>query len=70
MKVTIAKSAGFCYGVRRAVEMAEETARKEKNCFMLGPIIHNRVVIERLNALGVTLAEQPEAIPRRKKRKL
>ena len=41
MKIVLAKSAGFCYGVRRAVELAEETADKGIPCVMLGSIIHN-----------------------------
>ena len=41
MKVILAKSAGFCYGVKRAVELALETAQNSENVFMLGSIIHN-----------------------------
>ena len=36
MPVIQAKSAGFCYGVRRAVELAEKTARETGGCVMLG----------------------------------
>ena len=39
MPVIQAKSAGFCYGVRRAVELAEKTARENGGCVMLGSII-------------------------------
>ena len=39
MKVVLAKSAGFCYGVRRAVELAEEKAAQGVPCVMLGSII-------------------------------
>lgn len=42
MKIRIANSAGFCYGVRRAVELAEGAARSGEPCVMLGPIIHNQ----------------------------
>lgn len=59
----MAKSAGFCYGVRRAVELAERTARQGKPCVMLGPIIHNRRVIETLASQGVGLAHTPQEIP-------
>ena len=41
MPVIQAKSAGFCYGVRRAVELAEKTAQETGGCVMLGSIIHN-----------------------------
>ncbi len=52
MKVMLAKSAGFCYGVRRAVELAEQTAQSGKPCVMLGSIIHNRDGVEHLAAQG------------------
>lgn len=55
MKVTLAKSAGFCYGVRRAVELAERTAEEGRPCVMLGSIIHNKDVIARLAERGSTL---------------
>ena len=63
MKLELARSAGFCYGVRRAVEMAEQAARSGCRCVMLGPVIHNGSVIERLKAQGVALAETPEQVP-------
>ena len=52
MPVIQAKSAGFCYGVRRAVELAEKTARENGGCVMLGSIIHNTNVVARLEQLG------------------
>lgn len=51
-EVRVAKSAGFCYGVERAVKLAEETAREEGGCAMLGSIIHNVHVVAELEALG------------------
>ena len=45
MKVTLAKTAGFCYGVKRAVDLAEQTAQSGRSCVMLGSIIHNDHVI-------------------------
>ena len=61
MKVFVAKSAGFCYGVRRAVELAEETARA-KGGAMLGSIIHNANVIAELEALGMRRIASPEEV--------
>ena len=52
MPVIQAKSAGFCYGVRRAVELAEKTARENGGCVMLGSIIHNANVVAQLNGWG------------------
>ena len=53
MPVIQAKSAGFCYGVRRAVELAEKTAQETGGCVMLGSIIHNANVVEELETLGM-----------------
>lgn len=62
MKVTVAKTAGFCYGVKRAVELAEEALRTQTGpCAMLGPVIHNNAVIDRLKALGAKVIDDPEA---------
>lgn len=53
MQVMMAESAGFCYGVKRAVDMARETAKKCRNSVMLGSIIHNANVVAELEALGM-----------------
>lgn len=53
MKVILAKSAGFCYGVRRAVELAEKTVEEHTPCVMLGPIIHNAHVVSELGEKGM-----------------
>ena len=52
MKVVQAQSAGFCYGVERAVKIAEETAEQYGSCKMLGSIVHNANVVAGLAALG------------------
>ena len=56
MEVLLAKTAGFCYGVKRAVEMAQALAGQDCPSAMLGPIIHNDHVIAELEAQGMTLA--------------
>jgi len=53
MGVIVAKSAGFCFGVERAVAICEKTAAQEGNCVTLGPIIHNDHVISDLEKKGV-----------------
>ena len=63
MRVELAKSAGFCYGVRRAVELAEQAAAAGEPCVMLGHIIHNSSVIAALEARGVRVIERPEDAP-------
>ena len=54
MDIIIAKTAGFCFGVRRAVSIAEDTAKNNKNCVTLGPLIHNKSVTDRLLSMGVS----------------
>ena len=64
MSVSIAKSAGFCFGVNRAVELVEQSAAAGKQVATLGPIIHNRHVVEKLEGLGVRVIQMPEeAVP-------
>ena len=63
MRLELARSAGFCYGVRRAVQMAEMAAEGGRPCVMLGPIIHNRDVIAYLESIWVGLVDTPEEVP-------
>jgi len=60
MKVITAKSAGFCFGVNRAVEMVRELAQKGERVYTLGPIIHNDFVVKELEQLGVAAINSPE----------
>ena len=64
MDVMVAQSAGFCYGVKRAVDMARDTAHRGEPCVMLGSIIHNANVVAELEALGMRKAESwQEVLP-------
>ncbi len=63
MKVTLSENAGFCFGVRRAVELVEQTAGTGRPVVTLGPIVHNRHVVERFAALGVREAADVASIP-------
>lgn len=63
MKIRLAKSAGFCYGVKRAVELAESAAQSGEPCVMLGYIIHNSDVVDRLASQGVKVVEDPDQVP-------
>ncbi|MBI5078944.1 hypothetical protein HZB08_02870 [Candidatus Saganbacteria bacterium] len=64
MQILIAEHSGFCEGVERAFRIALETARAGKPVFMLGNLVHNKQVVERLTASGVktvtALSEIPE----------
>ena len=62
MEVILAKSAGFCYGVRRAVELAEKTAA-DGTIYLLGHITHNDHVIRRLEELGAVTVAAVSEIP-------
>ncbi|UCG47454.1 MAG: 4-hydroxy-3-methylbut-2-enyl diphosphate reductase [Phycisphaerales bacterium] len=53
MKVQLAEKCGFCPGVRNAISMAEKILARESTVFSLGPIIHNRDVVERLARAGL-----------------
>ena len=56
MEITVAKYAGFCPGVRRAINMADEALRvAEGNVYTLGPIIHNPQVVEDLQKRGMNI---------------
>jgi 4-hydroxy-3-methylbut-2-enyl diphosphate reductase len=62
MKVTLAKSAGFCFGVKRAVEMVYKEAEMGKKVYTLGPIIHNEQVVQDLEQKGVRVIDTPEEL--------
>ena len=62
MEVTVAKSAGFCFGVKRAVDMVYEEAEKPGRVYTLGPIIHNEQVVADLEAKGVQVLDAPEQL--------
>ena len=61
MRVKLAKSAGFCFGVDRAVAMAQEAVAG--GCYMLGKVIHNDVVLGKLAEKGACLVEDAWQIP-------
>ena len=61
--ITLAKHAGYCFGVRRAVQMAEDNASPNNLLYAAGPLIHNRHVIEDLRKKGVITVNDLEEIP-------
>ena len=56
MKISLAEHRGFCYGVKRAVKMAEDCREMEK-ARTLGPIIHNPQVVKKLEKDGIIMAD-------------
>ena len=61
-KVTVAKSAGFCFGVSRSVDMAQELLR-DGNAYCLGQLIHNDDVVNALAAKGLGVINSPDELP-------
>lgn len=61
--VYLAKSAGFCFGVNRAIELVYSLIDSGEKVCTLGPIIHNAQVVNQLAARGVVIAETPDEVP-------
>jgi len=53
MKINLAKSAGFCFGVRKAITIALQTCKTKKPIFMLGDIVHNEEVVRQIQRAGI-----------------
>ena len=65
MKVTVAKSAGFCFGVKRAVEQVyQQLETGKKPVYTYGPIIHNDQVVKELEQKGVRVIRSEEELER------
>ena len=63
MKVTVAKDAGYCFGVRDAVNLAYNTAEEFGSVYMLGDIVHNEKVVQDLNSAGAKVVKSLDDIP-------
>jgi len=66
MKILLAKDAGYCFGVRDAVNLAYQTAKKEGEVFMLGDIVHNENVVKELEESGVKVVKNLDGVPENK----
>jgi len=66
MKIIVAKDAGYCFGVRDAVDLAYQTANKEGEVYMLGDIVHNENVVADLDKSGAKVVETLNEIPKGK----
>lgn len=62
MEIIIGKTAGFCYGVKRAVEGTIQHIKENKNISCLGELVHNRQVIEELEKQGLQIVENIDEI--------
>ena len=63
MKILLAKDAGYCFGVRDAVDLAYDTAKNEGEVFMLGDIVHNENVVQELEETGVRVVNSLDQVP-------
>jgi len=66
MKINIAKDAGYCFGVRDAVNMAYDASEKHGDVYMLGDIVHNENVINDLNKSGAKVVDTLDDVPESK----
>ena len=63
MEVIVAKTAGFCFGVERAVDKVyEQIGKTERPIYTYGPIIHNEEVVRDLEEKGVRVIESEEEL--------
>lgn len=62
MKIIVARNAGFCFGVRRAIDSVYENLNQGDSLYTLGPIIHNPSVVEKLQKEGVKIAKEIDDI--------
>lgn len=64
MEVKIAKEAGFCFGVKRAMKMAwDELEKNEDGIYALGPLIHNKQAVSKYEEKGLKTVESIEYVP-------
>ena len=64
MKITIAKDAGYCFGVRDAVNIAYDSAEKYGDVYMLGSIVHNEKVVNDLKNAGTKIVRSLDDVPK------
>ena len=63
MKIVIAKDAGYCFGVRDAVNLAYKTSEEYEEVYMLGDIVHNEQVVNDLSKAGAKVVDSLDEIP-------
>ena len=64
MKIFLAKDAGYCFGVRDAVNLAYDTAKNHGDVYMLGTIVHNERVIDDLSKAGAKVVDSIDDVPK------
>tara|TARA_B110000967_G_C18900471_1_gene574524 strand:- start:6658 stop:7521 length:864 start_codon:yes stop_codon:yes gene_type:complete len=66
MKIYVARDAGYCFGVRDAVNLAYDTADTHGEVYMLGTIVHNERVIDNLEKVGTKVVKSLDDVPENK----
>ncbi len=66
MKIYVARDAGYCFGVRDAVNLAYDSAKTHGEVYMLGTIVHNERVIEDLAKVGAKVVDSIDEVPENK----
>ena len=61
-ELRVAKSAGFCFGVSRSVELAEKLLEEKGACYSFGELIHNRELVRSLESRGMSVVNSPEEL--------
>lgn len=62
LKIRLAKDAGFCFGVRDAIQKAQETAQEQGEVYMLGDIVHNERVVENLEKDNIRVVDSLDQV--------
>ncbi|MCF7831947.1 MAG: 4-hydroxy-3-methylbut-2-enyl diphosphate reductase [Candidatus Marinimicrobia bacterium] len=62
MKIEIAQNCGFCTGVKNAVQLAYDTLKKERGVAVLGDLVHNKVVMDELEAEGLVFVDSLDKV--------
>lgn len=62
-QISVAKTAGYCYGVRRAVDMALEAAKQSERVFTAGPLIHNKSAVREMEQSHIFVAQTLSDLP-------
>jgi 4-hydroxy-3-methylbut-2-enyl diphosphate reductase len=62
LQVKVAEHAGFCTGVKRAIQLAQEAADEGGRCYTLGPLVHNDAVVKHFEKLGIIPVDSLEGI--------
>lgn len=63
MEIRLAKTAGFCFGVNRAVQLVDRLVDEGAKVATLGPLIHNPQAVERMRSQGVLVVDRVKDVP-------